>query len=78
VFKKTYNNVLAGNYLCNAFPIQMFHRHFFNSAVVYVIWKVKIRKDWNLIETHQLVVYTDDVNILDENINTVTRNIKLC
>jgi len=47
----------------------------FNSALEYAIRKVQANKEgFKLNGTHQLLVYTADVNILDGSIHTVKKN----
>jgi hypothetical protein len=52
----------------------------FNFAVEYAIAKVQVNKvGLKLNGTHQLLVYADDVNLLEDNIDTIrerkTRNL---
>jgi hypothetical protein len=65
-----------GKYLSDNFPIQNDLKHgdallpiFFNLALEYAIRKVqKNQVRLKLNDTHQLLVYADDVNLLGDNI----------
>jgi hypothetical protein len=68
--------------LCDTVPIQNGLKHgdalsplVFNFAFEYTIRKVKeTEAGLELNGTHQLLVYTDDVNLLDDSINTIKEN----
>jgi hypothetical protein len=52
----------------------MLHHHF-NDALEYTIRKVQENQvGLKLNGTHQLMAYTDDVNLLGENIDTIKNN----
>ena len=68
------------------FPIKNSLKHgdvlsslLFNFHLVYAIRRVHITQDGlKLNGTHQLMVYADDVNILDGNVQTIKQNTEAC
>jgi hypothetical protein len=79
---ETYSKVHIGEYISDNFPIQNVLKQgyalsplFFNFALQYGIRKDQENQvGLKLNETHQLLVYADDVNLLDDNITTIKKN----
>jgi hypothetical protein len=79
----TYSKVRIGKHLSDSFPIQngLKQGHalsplLFNFTLEYAIRKVQEHQArLKLNETHQLLAYVDDVNLLGDNIN---KTYKLC
>jgi hypothetical protein len=47
----------------------------FNSALKYAVRRVQVNRDGlKFTGTHQLLIYADDVNILDGNVHNVKKN----
>jgi hypothetical protein len=77
-----YGKVHIGKHLSNNFPIQNGLKQggalsplLFNFALEYTIRKVQESQvGLKLNETHQLLVCADDVNLLDDKVNTVKKN----
>jgi hypothetical protein len=82
---ETYSKVRIGKYLSDTFPIQRGPKLgnalsplLSNVALEYAIRKVQENQvELNLNETHQLVVYADDVNLLGDDIDTIKKTQKL-
>jgi len=82
---ETYSRVRAGKNLCHMFPIRNGLKQgdallplLFNFASEYTIRRVQVNQDgFKLNGIHQLLVYTDDVNILGESKHTVKENAKV-
>jgi hypothetical protein len=80
--KETYSKVHIGKLLCDIFPIQNGLKQgdalsplLFNFALKHAIRKVQENEiGLELNGTHQLLAYTDDINLLGNSINTVEEN----
>ena len=79
---ETYSRVRVGKNLSDIFPIRNGLKKvdallslLFNFALGYAIRKVQVIQDGlKLNDTHQLLVYADDVNILGGSVHTVKEN----
>jgi len=79
---ETYSRVLAGKNLSDMFPIRNGLKKgdalsplLFNFALDYAISRVQVNQEGlKLNGTHQLLVYADDVNILEGSVYTVKEN----
>ena len=75
---ETYSRVRVGKNLCDVFPIRNGLKKvdamlslLFNFALGYAIRKVQVIQDGlKLNDTHQLLVYAGDVNILGGSVHT--------
>jgi hypothetical protein len=80
---ETYSKVRVGKLLSDKFPIQKGLKQgdalstlHFNFTLKYAIWSVQENEvALKLNGSHQLLVYADDVNMLDDSINTIKENI---
>jgi hypothetical protein len=79
---ETYSEVIIGKNLFESFPIQNGLKQgdalsplIFSFALAYAIRKIQENQlGMKLNGTHQLLAYADDVNLLGDNIDTITRN----
>jgi hypothetical protein len=79
---ETYSKVSIGKHLSDSFPIQNGLKQgdalsplLFNFVLEYAIRKMQENQvGLKLIGTHQLLAYADDVNLLGDNIDTITKN----
>jgi hypothetical protein len=82
--KETYSKVRIGKHVSKCFPIQNGLKQgdalsplLFNFALGYAIGKDQENQvGLKLNGTHQLLAYTDDVNLLGDNIDTIKKNME--
>jgi hypothetical protein len=82
---KTYSKVRTCKHLSDNFPVQNCLKQgdgssplLFNLALEYAIRKVQENQvGLKLNGTHQLLAYTDYVNLLEDNIDTIKKNIEI-
>jgi hypothetical protein len=80
--RETYSRVRVGKHLPDTFPIKNSLKQgdvlsplLFNFALDYAITRVQANQEGlELIGTHQLLAYADDVNILDGSIHGIKKN----
>ena len=81
---ETYSRVQGGKQLSDMFPLKTHLKQgdallplLFNFALEHAIKRAQVNQDGlKLYGTHQLLVYTDDVNILGGNVHTIKENTK--
>jgi chloramphenicol O-acetyltransferase len=79
---ETYNTVWVGKHISAMFSIKNYLKEgdalsplHFDFALVYVIRRVQVNQEGlKLNGTHQLLVYADDVNILDGSVHTIRKS----
>jgi hypothetical protein len=81
---ESYSEVHIGKYLSDTFPIQNGLQQeaallplLLNFALKFAIRKVKEQVLLKLNGTHQLLVYADDVSLLEDNIGTMKENTEI-
>jgi len=77
---ETYSRVRVGQQLSVLFPIKIGLKQdassplLFNFALEYAIWRVQVKQDdLKFSGSHQLLVYADDVDVLDGNVLTMKK-----
>jgi len=81
---ETYNRVRVGKDLSDMFPIRNCLKQggalsplLFNFVLEYTIRRVQAIQDGlKLNVTHQLLVYADDVNVLEGSVHTIKKNVE--
>jgi poly(3-hydroxyalkanoate) synthetase len=80
---ETYSRIRVGKNLCDKFTIENGMKQvdalsplLFNFALEYAIRRVQENQNETLNGTHQLLAYTDDVNIVEQNIDTIQKKHK--
>ena len=79
---ETYSIVRVGKNLSDVFPVRNGLKHgdalsplLFSFTLEYAIRRVNVNKDaWKLNGTHQLLVYSDDVNMLEGSVHAIKEN----
>jgi hypothetical protein len=82
---ETYSRFRVGKHLSDIFPIKnrlqkgdALSPFLFNFALVYAIRRVQVNQGGlKLSGTHQLLVFVNDVNIADQSVRTVKKNIQV-
>ena len=77
-----YNRVWVGKYLFDVFPIKNGLKQgdaltplLFSFALEFAIRLVQVNQDGLILNgAHKLLVYADDVNMLDGNVHTIKKN----
>ena len=79
---ETHSRIRVGKHLSDMFPLKnglkqedTFSPLFFNFVLEYAIMSVQVNQDvWKLHGTYRIMVYADDVNILDGSLHAINKN----